>query len=258
MNELGNCVICGFDTERMACPRCQARIGHWLTDILEFTALAHGELLPGRGGDGRSTERSIGVRVAALDLVAGIDTVGVLESWERDWRETFGLAPYGPASAERNAGKPHGATLSGVVRFLRTWLDRACAEHPAIDDFHHEVKALRARAQGAANRQPRPGWTLTCPADVEDGECGASIRITGEDFGGSVTCRSCRSVWTVDRLIAVAAASRDAELWIDQGAAMRVLDCSESTLKRLVKDGRVTARREQYDYRTLVAHREGA
>ena len=66
------CVVCAAATETgMACARCEARIDRQLSDIVEFYAIACGELLPGRGGDGRSGERGLGVRIDALDFVAG-------------------------------------------------------------------------------------------------------------------------------------------------------------------------------------------
>ena len=43
-----------------------------LKDIVEFQALAPFNLIPGRGGDGRGRERSLGVNIQALDLVGGL------------------------------------------------------------------------------------------------------------------------------------------------------------------------------------------
>ena len=101
MNESGTCTICQRPTQRMACERCETTMRRQLSDVLEYQALAGDNLVPGQGGDGRATERSLGINIAALDTSAAFDAIAVLESWERLWREDYGLTPYGPASAER-------------------------------------------------------------------------------------------------------------------------------------------------------------
>jgi hypothetical protein len=213
------------------------RIGHHLTDILEFAALASDELLPGQGGDGRGTERGLGVRIAALDLVAGFDVLPILESWERMYREEWGYAPWGPTSLQRGQGQEHQAMayLAGTVRFLREHLDKITA-HPAVDDFAREIGQCRREAQAAANRQPRQAWSVTCPADTDDGECAQPLRITGEDFGGTVTCRACRTNWPIDRLLMVVATSTEADLWVDIDAACNYTGVPEATLRRWGKE----------------------
>ena len=200
------CIICQHPTDRAACQRCTMRIGRHLSGIVEFAALARGEMLPGQGGDGRSTERSLGIRLDALDLVAGFDVLPVLESWERLFREEWGLAPWGPTTELRGAGQADQAAayLVGTVAFLRGHLERI-AEHPAVGDFSHEVARCWQQARNAARRQPRQAWRVTCPADTDDGECGELLRVTGEDFGGSVTCRACRTSWPTERLLWVVA-----------------------------------------------------
>jgi hypothetical protein len=247
------CVICQASTDRMACMKCQRRISDHLGDIVNYASLAEQELLPGRGGDGRSTERSLGIRLQALDLVAGNDVLPILESWERMYREEWGYAPWGPTTLERGQGKADQATayLTGTVAFLRANLDRIC-EHPAVDDFHGEVTQVWRQAREAARQQPRQAWRVTCPADADDGECGNVLRITGEDFGKDVTCRTCRTTWPTDRLLMVVASSTEADLWIDTEAAARHTGVPEASLRRYAKQGKIKRRGSLYEYKSLT------
>jgi hypothetical protein len=186
-----------------------------LTDILEFYALAGEALEPGQSGGGRSTERPLGIRVDALDFICGFSVVDVLESWEKEWRDHYKLAPYGPATALRNAGKRDQpkVTLWEIVRFLQIWLDNACRDHPAIDDFATEVKEAHSKARCAAGITQRQAWTVTCPADTDTGDCRQPLKITGEDFDGTITCRSCRTTWTIQRLMRVAVTDPNSDIW---------------------------------------------
>ena len=247
------CAICEHPTRAATCPRCLTRIGRHLTEIVEFAQIAHQELLPGQGGDGRSTERSLGVRLDALDLIAGFDVLPVLESWERLFREEWALAPWGPTTSMRGAGQADQAAayLVGTVGFLRAHLDRI-GEHPAVGDFATEVATCWQQARNAARRQPRQGWRVTCPADTDDGECGEWLRVTGEDFGGEVTCRSCRTSWPTERLLWVVASSSEADMWVDAAAAARHTGVPESTLRRWARQGKVRRRGTMYEYKSIA------
>jgi hypothetical protein len=225
------------------------RMMRQLSDILEYQALAGDNLLPGQGGDGRSTERTLGINIAALDTSAAFDAIAVLESWERIWREDYGLTPYGPASAEREP-TPR-ATLVGIVTFLQSWLGKTCTEHPAVDEFAHELRGVHRASQQAAGQTRRAAWRVTCPSDTEDGECGQQLRVSGEDFGGQVTCRSCRTTWPVERLLRVVASSRMAELWLDPEAASEWLGIGERTLRTWAREGRIRRENGRYEVHSL-------
>jgi hypothetical protein len=101
VNETSHCTICNKPTEQMACSHCEHRMHTQLSEILQFVALAETNLVPGSGAGGRSTERPLGIRVDALDLVAGFDVLPQLESWERLFREDYQLAKYGEISGKR-------------------------------------------------------------------------------------------------------------------------------------------------------------
>lgn len=249
MNELGKCLLCQHETQRMTCDRCEHRMRKQLGDLIELQALASENLIPGRGGDGRATERTLGINVAALDSSAAFDAIAVLESWERIWREDYGLAPYGIASSERTPTAE--GTLLGIVTFLQTWLHKTCNEHPAVDDFAHELRGIHRAMQQAAGQTRRTAWRVTCPTDVDEGECGQVLRVSGKDFGGQVTCRSCRTTWPVERLLRVVASSRHAELWLDPEAASEWLGVRAGTLRRWAKEGRITREHGRYEVHSL-------
>jgi len=242
-----------------------------LHDIATYTTQARHELTPNKSGDGRAQTIPIGIRLNALDLTAGNDILPTLEEWERDWRHTYNLTPYGPATAARNQGKPQSQHLYGVLEFLTTWLPTAADTHPAIADFAQELRQLRQQAQHAANQQPRQSWNVSCPADMpleskirhhtgdntSDGqkdtyECGNVLRITGEDFGTYKTCKHCGTTWEVNRLIQVAASSSQANIWLDPETAATQTGISQRTLRQWAQQGKIERKNGLYNYRTLI------
>ena len=249
MNELAKCTICQRSSDRFACERCEHQMRLQLGEVLDFQAMAADNLLPGQGGDGRATERTLGVNIAALDLVGAFDAIAVLESWERIWREDYGLTPYGPASAEREPTPT--ASLTGIVNFLQSWLSKSCSEHPAVDEFAAELRGVHRASQQAAGQTRRAAWRVTCPADTDDGECATQLRVSGEDFGGHVSCRGCGTTWPVERLLRVVASSQHAELWLDPEAASEWLGISERTLRLWAREGRLQRANGRYEVHSL-------
>lgn len=242
------CNICATD-QGPTCSRCTARVRHHLSGILKYQQRA--ELTPGGGGDGRSTERTIGVRVNALDSAAAFTYVGTLESWEVDWRQYFNLTPYGVASASRNGSTLPHLILSGIIDFLTSWLDRAASEHPAFPEFAGEVRTLYVQAKDAANQRNRPQWRVTCPTDTTDGECGRVFMISGEDFGGEVYCKVCGTTWPVERLLRVVASSRLSELWLDPEAAAEYCGVSSRLLRKWGQQGLIRRERGRYEVHSI-------
>ena len=243
------CQICKRETEYATCERCTARVRHHLGEIVKWQARA--ELIPGQGGDGRSTERTIGVRVNALDSAAAFTYVNVLESWEIDWRGFFDLTPYGEASRSRNKSTQPHLMLGGIVEFLTGWLDRAAVEHPAFGDFASEVHTLVRQAKDAANERKRPSWRVTCPTDTDDGECGRQLLVSGDDFGGEVFCRVCGTRWPVERLLRVVASSRLSELWLDPEAAAEYCGVSSRLLRKWGQHGLIRRERGRYEVHSI-------
>lgn len=252
------CEVCSKSSEARVCVRCVSAMSRQLEDLNLFSRDASGNLLPSGSGDGRSSERGLGVRLDALDLVAGFDVVPLLEDWERDWRRFFELQPFGPASAERSRSWPAdcdviSARLGECSRFLQRNLQQACEAHPAISDFARELRSMWRQAQAAAGAQPRTSWLVACPADLESGECGRVLRITGEDFDSEISCRSCGTVWPVERLLRVVASSRHSELWLDPEAASRWFGIPSRELRRWAARGRIKRSKGRYESHSIRA-----
>lgn len=244
-----NCQICDQESDTETCDRCAARVRFQLNEIVKWQARA--ELIPGRGGDGRSTERTIGVRVNGLDSACAYTYVGTLELWEIDWRDFFELTPYGEASASRNKSTQPHKMLAGIVDFLMSWMDKAAAQHPAFKDFALEVRTLYIQSKDAANERNRPQWRVTCPTDTADGECGREFMISGEDFGGEVYCRSCGTSWPVERLLRVVASSQLSELWLDPEAAAEYCGVSSRLLRKWGQQGLIKRERGRYEVHSI-------
>lgn len=247
-----DCELCSRESDARVCVRCMHRMNQHLSDIQSFRFDAGGNLVPSSGTDRRGAERGLGVRLDALDFIAGLDVVPTLEDWERDWRSFFELTPFGPASLERMRQQDIdcdivAVRLAGSVRFLQQYLQQACDKHPAIQDFGQELHGVWRQAQAAADAQPRTSWRVTCPADTDEGECGRQIRISGEDFDGSVSCRGCGTSWPVERLLRVVASSQTADLWLDPEAASRWFGIPARELRRWAQHGRVRRANGRYE-----------
>ena len=242
---ISKCVICARRSEQgYACAACEARMRDRLGEVVEFYALAQNELLPGSSGGDRGTERSLGVRLSALDFVAGHDVVAVLGLWERDWRDTYGLA-------DPKAGRGVEETLVECVKFLVAWLHRACVDHPAIDDFARELRECWSQARSAARMSPaRKATTITCPADLDDGSmCECRIGVDGTDH--DVVCPRCRTTWDVPHLMHVAISTPGVEMWADPAAASAYFGIAERTLRHWAERGRVQRSHGRYELHSI-------
>jgi hypothetical protein len=259
MDTQTKCSICGHDSTHHACRYCETRMTRLLKEIGDYAQQAAHELTPGKtGSDQRGSETSIGIRISALDLIAGNDVLPILESWERDWRDTYQLQPYGIASSDRNAGKPRAHTLTTVLDFLTTWLPRACETHPAIEDFNTELKQAHATAQQAARMTPPNKTTITCPNDDDTtptGLCGSRITIHADSIDGKATCRRCRTTWDIAHLIHVAITTPGAETWTDSEAAANYFGISVRTLNRWAKakHGCIKRREGKFELQSIHA-----
>ena len=237
-----SCPICNKPTnqDNTACHKCQTRITHWLQDILQYHALAANELTPTKGGDGRSTEQPLGIRINALDLTCGLDVLPTLESWETMFRNDWHLTPMGPTTLHRAKGQTNQprAYLTGTIHFLTRHITRI-AQHPAIDDFHNETRDLHKQAQTAANQTSRSTWRITCPTDTDTGRCANNLRISGDELDGTTTCRQCHTTWDVRRLLLVALHDSETAIWLDPEACTRLLGVDDSSLRRWHRQGKV-------------------
>jgi hypothetical protein len=252
MQKTINCHICETPTKTNLCTRCQTRTRNQLNEIIKYTTIATTELQPTQNGDGRTTEQSVGINLDALDLITGNDVLPILESWETMYRHEWGYTPLGPVTLKRATNQTNQplAQLAGCITFLKHHLDRI-ATHDTATDFSHEIASCWYQARNAARRQPRHAWRVTCPTDTNTGECGNTLRITGQDFGQEITCKKCQTLWPTDRLLHVVATSTEAEIWVDTEAAARHTGVPESTLRRWGKTGKIKRKGSLYEYKSL-------
>ena len=262
MTDQHPCVLCHVQsTPAFACYDCRRRMDDQLADLPELYIQAAGEYWATGGESGRGNERSLGLRVAALDGRAPFDSIAVLESWERDWREslsTFAGRDPDRAQRERKAERwadsessdAVGVSLCGVVDFLRIHLEAAAAEHPAIDEFAAELRTLHRQAKAAARISSEPVTVVECPADHPDDPsrlCGKRLRLVADQ----ATCVRCGASWDVGRLLMVAASTK-AEVWQPIGVISERLGVPERTLQRWAKDGLVRRRGGNYLWSSVV------
>jgi hypothetical protein len=241
----------------MTCVSCTERIDAMLRDLPEFYALAAGEYVSSRQ-DTAGNAVSIGLSVVALDARSPRESIYALESWERDWRETLsafraddGDLQQRQRKAERWAKSESddftGVNLCGVVDWLRTHLELAAKEHPAIDEFALEVRQMHNRARGGAAEPLDDMLIIECPGDLErEGEihrCGKELTIVG----AGVRCCRCGTEWDVNRL-AIVARSVGADIYRPGPMMADHFGISLRTLQRWRKDGLVRGKGASYHY----------
>lgn len=187
------------------------------------------------------------------DSSSAVTVLEALEMWERAVREDRHYAPYGIASTMRaKPGQRSGdttATLVGVVDFLAGQIDWITTEPSfGLEEFADHVRRCAATLRRwAADNDAQIGTRIACPSVLEEGSCGAPLRIsTG---GEPVTCRSCGHAWTVEWLIRVA--GDDADGWADMEAVCRLSGLHERTIRRWAKAGKVRKRGLLYNVRDI-------
>jgi hypothetical protein len=258
MSEKETCQACRRDLRpeelgSRICLACVRKTDRNLAEIVTFYALTENELLPGKTGGGKSPERSIGIRIDALDFLAGYAILDVLESWERYLRETYNLGPFGPASAARTAGKQQTPTaLTETVRFLRTWLPQASKDFDAIDDLVTEIRDAHREAERVARQNRAATWRVTCPTLTDSGDCG-TLLVVPPDLEETVTCKTCATRWSVDRLLTITANEKSGGVWLDPEACALRLGVSEVTLRRWAREGRIERKAGRYDLTSVRA-----
>lgn len=237
----------------MTCQRCHDRMAGHLVELPELYALAAGELLPAPGGGGRGTETSLGLRIAALDLRSGVDVIGVLASWHRDWTEHYGEQTIDWTRRSHHPSDPVGATLVDACTVMRRGLLRACQSHPGIDVFAQELAHLVADARQAARTTTRQATIVDCPADRDDATCGTRLDIAGLNLDDIATCRACGTRWEVKRLLLVAASDHDSGVWLPADDVAVLTGVKARTLRRWAEAGHIARRSGMYELNSIRA-----
>ena len=200
------------------CDQCFLRLLRELSEIVDTyaTTANPGFPVPGSGGSGSSPLPGGTAWISWRQSLA--DPFGILGTWVRDWADTYSMA--GP--------KRH--TLTDIVNWLRAHLSKAAEDHPAIDDFAHEVRKLAGQGRQLAGLHESHGQRIECPADHNDGICKRTLHIDTSLPHDEIDCPRCGSHWTTARLMAVAKSSPDA--WVDGPAAAEIENVPYPTLRR--------------------------
>jgi hypothetical protein len=251
------CSICDnrltiAERTRTLCDRCLNRITDNLRTIETLTKAAKGWTR--RHGN----TRLIGVAssnpplsISLLDAALGLTALSILEAQEKTARHCLDLVPYGPASAARNKTTASTEHLTTCVAWLTSNLARL-AETPEyqIEELHHDAQQLAATLTALDPANDEISHTIiNCPADHPDADgtsCGQRLRINPENLGATITCRNCKTVWTIDRLIHVALSVDNIEVWCEGEWLRQWFGIHQTTLNQWVKDGRITKRGELY------------
>jgi len=202
------CVVCQHPdraTERgQVCEPCRLPLPGLLDDIARRYGELTAEPPAAAGGAGPKVSGSrvppVPVDVDALDLtlparleavhddhgdqIGWLPAASRLDTWVRDWRERRWRR------YRENLPVP---TVAVLCAWLRDRLDWACDEHPAVDEFVAEMRALRRDLRTALRdwpAQPQRLWT-PCKCDAL-----GLARHPGDDY--PVRCVVCDRAMTED------------------------------------------------------------
>jgi hypothetical protein len=223
-------------TAGYGCTECHERTSGHLGELVGWYDAAATLLLPGSStGGGRSTERTIGIRVAALDIRNGREWIDVLHSWERVVREERQLAAVPLWSS---AADPTRATLVRLVAFHHAHLDWMMLRFPAVDEFADEVSRLARQGRALQPSGADSRFRVACPTDG----CGRQITVGADDVAGNVICRHCGVERTVEFLMRAA----EGDHWADADALSVRFGVTTRTLRRWAASGDVRRRNGLY------------
>jgi hypothetical protein len=247
------CPLCNYPIAvEGLCRRCVTRLHTQLDDLIDLWRAAHDELLPGKGGHGSaSSERTIGLNVAALSFIAGDDILGLLHEWEKYIRTDRGLTP--PAMLPK---LPLEQEIATAIKFAQAHLEWSGTQ-PWIDDFARELRDLHGMATAAARKFVEKVRRIPCPADNEEGlPCGNLLAVRDDELLEVFGCRRCGSQWTSFRLIAVALANPGGQFWLDIEAIAAWIGITERGVRQIIARHDIARRGQLYDFKAILKARE--
>lgn len=222
------------------CRRCYTRLEHQLNEIPELYALAAAEMHPGGStGGGRSTEPSLGIRVAALDFRSGADVFTELGRIDGLLRHHTGEPQVDWTVLSHHKSDRVGRTIVDLCASVNARLHTAARTYPHLRDLARDLNHLHHTARTAARTIGRHHQVVDCPADSIHGICGARIPITGQTLDDVVHCPRCATHWEVKRLLLVAQSDQAAGVWLAPEDASVLLNVPTRTLRQWAKEGKV-------------------
>lgn len=227
----------------------------WLHDILEFFALAKAELNPGSSsGTGRSDGITLGLRIDALDFLAGNDVLPRLLVWERSWREALDLPPQ-PSRLRHDGTTGVVVAYAAAVAFLTTHRTWAYANDPEVAEFHGDLQMLHGQAQAAARANTTRIYSLDCPG--LGGECDGRMKLHDLAMDEVQVCRTCGGRWQTRRLVLDALLARgDVEL--SEADLALLLSVAPTTLRKWFRAGKVARNGGMYNLSDAAAEYDEA
>lgn len=245
------CERCNRASSMILCQACARRLSSALEEIRQFTSMIDSAVPRAAAASlARSSDRTLGVNVDALDVIAGNDTLPLLESWEIAIRHDFELTPYGVVTEQQKRT----AMLRERVEFIQAWRDRLIeARWPLIVEMQQELLREAARLARIACVDDHEGWRVECPTDVDDEMCRRRLRVTRDDLDNDaeITCRSCKRVWTARRLVVVSAAAQDVDVWVPADTLADWYGVTKRTLRRWAKQGLIERRGRLFSDRSM-------
>jgi len=191
------------------CDADRDRLAEDLAAVPGLAALAPGRVELERGTPGAAVSGSkdppAPVNLAALGITApayrrgvrarwltgpATDQIGLrppivtLDQWAADWWAT------------RASGDPvPPPDLAEIVNWLSERLGWACDNHPAIDEFARDVKAMVRALRGIVRQQdPRGEPAGRCPARLrDDTRCGTPLYV--DPYIDHIACTRCGRQW---------------------------------------------------------------
>lgn len=247
--KIHQCPVCARTRQETGlCLICEKRIRLMLDDLYEFWDAAHLQLQPSRGQGGKSSERSIGINVAALSFIGGQDILRLLHSWESWIRQERNLTP--PAFIPKPESL--GREIEDAIKFAQTHLLWSALQE-WFGDFLSELKELHSQGRAAAKIFVEKKKRIPCPGETNEGlPCGFMLTIRQDsEMLNLFTCSKCKTEWTSLRLVAVALSDPRQEVWLDIEAIANWLNISERHCRRLAKAHGVSKRGRLFNLKEM-------
>jgi hypothetical protein len=243
-----DCTICGKKTERVgACNRCASKVRTQIAELPQLHKEARQFLQPSRTGSGAaSTERSIGINVAALDFTMATELLRTLHAWESTIR--FGRQLTLPAMLIREPTTESEVLASAT--FHLTHLEWSLGQEWAAG-FAHEIQIIHAKGRAAAKRFSEQPRRIPCPSD----DCKKYVVIDADNLTAEVACFGCKQQWTVLRLIALAMSNPSKTFYLDVEAIAMWLGITEREVYRTIKKNDIQRRGSLYDIAGIIQAR---